>query len=138
MVTDHDRIVAGLTRDNADLTVALEALEEEIVGERAKALVATQEAQRAAQEADAWESEYKFIKAERDRLKADLAAMTARNEALVEQNQELETKVQSLHLDLNQSEVRDALSDWLIMNGYSSQPLRVECDVLQRLLDAVF
>jgi len=138
------KLLADLKAENALLTEAVEALEAEIVGERAKALDALAEAEKL-REALKWEQATVNDLTEDVRsLARDLKTARAEQEKaeteadnLREQLEQAEGDLKAANEELAENAASEALADFLVAKGYPSRPLRVDDRDLQQLIDRV-
>jgi chromosome segregation ATPase len=124
--------MAQALADIASLTAALEALEEEIVGERVKALIAEATAGTLAEEVDDLRDRVRGLVGDRNELAGELREAENEINRLKAGAEEREAKIER-----EAGEGQDALSEWLVANGYPARPLRVADRYVQRLIDAI-
>jgi len=146
-----EKLLADLKAENALLTEAVEALEAEIVGERAKALDAQREAAEATKRAERLAEELRWSEATvkdltegaeaYDREVRDLRSRLEKAETeaddLREQLEQAEGDLKAANEELAENEASEALADFLVAKGYPSRPLRVDDRDLQQLIDRV-
>ena len=132
--------IAQLEADIVSYVDTVEALEADIVAERAKALVATQEAERltrliAQLERDLAKADDRIeeLKEEVVKVTEDLGKVEEERDAADKEKSELEERLEALNA--GDAEVEDALLDLCASLGYGPNPLRVDSRELQRLLD---
>jgi len=139
-----EALLQQLREDNEALAAAVEALEAEIVTERAKALEAVAKADRLADllrcaeaQRDDYEKGLEELNAElRDKTR-EAEAECAKVDALEDQVRDLEEQIEALTAEDNTADVEDALSDFLVYHGYPSRPIKVDCPRLQALVDHI-
>ena len=111
----------------ADYEAAIDALETEIVVERAKAIAAQNEALK-------WSEKYQRL---RESHRDKVSRLADEKETLEERVSEQTETITSMQEEIEAMNAAEALQDYLVSIGYPSRPLKVEKPELQRLVDIV-